>query len=100
MKTKTKNKAFTLVEVMVVIAIIAIFAAALSGPVFGSDAEGTTRVLSAQGYKDIKITGYKWFNGTKEYYNTGFEATAPNGTKVSGNVSRGLWFKGSTVRID
>lgn len=97
---KIKNKAFTLIEVMVVIAIIAIIGATLSGPVFGTDPEGATRVLSAQGFKDIKITGYKWFNGTKEYYNTGFEATAPNGTKVSGSVTKGFWFKGSTVRMD
>ena len=97
---KTKNKAFTLVEVMIVVVIIGIISAIVAGPMIGTDAEGATRVLSAQGYKDVKITGYKWFNGTQEYYNTGFEATAPNGAKVSGNVSRGIWFKGSTVRLD
>ncbi len=97
---KTKNKAFTLVEILIIIAIIGIVAVPLSGPVFGTDAKDATRVLSAQGYKDIKITGYKWFNGTKEFYNTGFEATAPNGSKVSGNVSKGVLFKGSTVRLD
>jgi len=68
--------------------------------VFGVDAEGATRTLQASGFKDIKITGYKWFNGTEDFYNTGFEATGPNGTRVSGNVSRGLLFKGSTIRFD
>ena len=97
---KNKNKAFTLVEVMIVIIIIAIVGATLSAPFIGTDPVGTTRVLSAQGYKDIKITGYRWFNGTEEYYNTGFEATAPNGTRVSGNVTKGFWLKGATVRMD
>lgn len=69
-------------------------------PIFGVDAVGATKVLEASGYKDIKITGYKWFNGTNDFYNTGFEATAPNGSKMSGNVSKGLFFKGSTIRLD
>jgi prepilin-type N-terminal cleavage/methylation domain-containing protein len=94
------NKGYTLVEVMVALVIISVLVFAIGGPVFGSDPEGATRVLQANNYKDIKITGYKWFNGTKEYYNTGFEATAPNGTRVSGNVSRGILFKGSTIRLD
>ena len=97
---KIKTKAFTLVEVMIVIIIITIIGTLVSGPILGTDPEGATRVLSAQGYKDIKITGYKWFNGTKEYYNTGFVATAPNGTKVTGYVSKGLLLKGSTIRMD
>ena len=57
-------------------------------------------VNAAKFTKEIKITGYKWFNGTKDFYNTGFVATAPNGAKVSGNVSKGVLFKGSTVRLD
>lgn len=98
---KTKNKAHTLVEIMVVLVAISIVGFFLfGGPIFGSDGPDATRVLSAQGYKEIKITGYKWFNGTKDFYNTGFVATAPNGAKVSGNVSKGLLFKGSTVRLD
>jgi len=71
-----------------------------TGPIFGVDPEGATKVLKSTGFTDIKITGYKWFNGTQDYFNTGFIATAPNGTKVSGNVSRGIFFKGSTVRLD
>ena len=68
--------------------------------IFGVDAEGATRTLQANGFKDIKITGYKWFNGTEDFYNTGFEATGPNGMRMSGNVSRGLLFKGATIRFD
>ena len=97
---KTKNRAFTLVEILIVMVIATIVFVPLSGPVFGTDPEGATRVLSAQGFTNIKITGYKWFNGTREYYNTGFIATAPNGAKVKGSVSKGFWFKGSTVRMD
>ena len=69
-------------------------------PLFGVDPEGATKVLQANGYKNITITGYKWFNGTKDFYNTGFVAVSPNGTTVSGYVSRGIIFKGSTIRFD
>lgn len=68
--------------------------------VFGVDAEGATRTLEANGFTNIHITGYKWFNGTEDFYNTGFEATGPNGIRISGNVSKGLLFKGSTIRFD
>ena len=71
-----------------------------TGPIFGVDPEGATKVLKSTGFTDIKITGYKWFNGTPDFYNTGFEATGPNGVKMSGNVSRGIFFKGSTIRFD
>ena len=71
-----------------------------TGPIFGVDPEGATKVLKSNGFTDIKITGYKWFNGTPDFYNTGFEASGPNGLKMSGNVSRGIFFKGSTIRFD
>ena len=71
-----------------------------TGPIFGVDPQGATKVLQANGYKNITITGYKWFNGTKDFYNTGFVAVSPNGTTVSGYVSRGIIFKGSTIRFD
>ena len=69
-------------------------------PILGTDPEGATRVLEASGYKDINITGYKWFNGSDEFYNTAFVATAPNGAKITGCVTKGFWFKGSTIRLD
>lgn len=66
-----------------------------------TDPEGATRTLSAQGYKDISITGYRPFGGSdNDWYITGFEATAPNGQHVTGCVTRGVWMKGNTVRLD
>lgn len=92
------SKDYTVATILLWLAlIICLF---FSSPIFGTDPQGATKVLEANNYKDIKITGYKWFNGTKDFYNTGFEATAPNGSKVSGNVSKGLFFKGSTIRLD
>lgn len=69
-------------------------------PIFGVDPEGARKLLEAGGFKEVKITGYKWFNGTDDFYNTGFEAISPTGVKMSGNVSKGLFFKGSTIRFD
>lgn len=80
--------------------ILFLFACLSIRPLFGSDPEGATKVLQANGYKNITITGYKWFNGTHDFYNTGFVAVSPNGTNVSGYVSRGIIFKGSTIRFD
>lgn len=101
---KINNKIETLKEISGVVFVLILFSVgvgmAVFAPVLAVDADGATRVLQASGYKDIKITGYKWFNGTQDYFNTGFIATAPDGTKVSGNVSRGIFFKGSTVRLD
>ena len=97
---KKNNKGTTLGALLVLILLFAGIAMTVFAPIIAVDAEGATRVLKANGFTDIKITGYKWFNGTQDYFNTGFIATAPNGTKVSGNVSRGIFFKGSTVRLD
>jgi hypothetical protein len=97
---KTNNKGNTLGAVLVLILFIAGIAMTVFAPVLAVDADGATRVLKANGFTDIKITGYKWFNGTQDYYNTGFEATGVNGTRVTGNVSRGIFFKGSTIRLD
>jgi hypothetical protein len=97
---KTNNKGTTLGALLVLILLFAGIAMIVFAPIIAVDADGATRVLQASGYKDIKITGYKWFNGTQDYYNTGFEATGVNGARVSGNVSRGIFLKGSTIRLD
>ena len=97
---KTNNKGNTLGVVFILILLFAGIAMTVFAPIIAVDAEGATRVLKANGFTDIKITGYKWFNGTKDYYNTGFEATGVNGARVSGNVSRGIFLKGSTIRLD
>jgi hypothetical protein len=101
---KINNKIETLKEISGVVFILILFSVGVGmaafAPVLAVDAEGATRVLKANGFTDIKITGYKWFNGTQDYYNTGFEATGVNGARVSGNVSRGIFLKGSTIRLD
>ena len=66
-----------------------------------TDAPKATSVLTAQGYQNIRITGYNWMACSKgDFYHTGFSAKSPNGTQVNGTVCSGLLFKGSTVRLD
>lgn len=65
-----------------------------------TDESGTKALLEAQGYKNVKITGYRYFMaGQDDTYSTGFEATSPNGTLVTGAVTK-AWGKGSTIRFD
>lgn len=60
-----------------------------------SDAE---RALSAQGFTDVRYTGYQWFACSKDdFYHTGFVAKNQNGKDVSGVVCSGIWFKSATV---
>lgn len=69
-----------------------------------SDADGAKRILQAQGYKEVQITGYRWFGGCgqNDNYRTGFRAIAPGGTNVEGVVCSGIspFGKSSTIRID
>jgi len=63
--------------------------------------DNARQILEQQGYTDIEITGWRPFMaGKDDSVSTGFEATAPNGQRVSGAVTGGLIFKGSTVRFD
>lgn len=63
--------------------------------------DGATRVLKENGFKDVQITGYKWLTCSEDdIYHTGFRAIGPVGTKVSGTVCEGLFFKNSTIRFD
>lgn len=65
-----------------------------------TDDDGTTRVLSDMGYRDIQTQGYAAFRcGQDDTFATGFRATAPSGRTITGTVCKGL-LKGSTVRID
>jgi hypothetical protein len=60
-----------------------------------------TEVLEAQGYTDIRITGYDAFACSKDdAFHTGFVAKSPNGRTVKGVVCAGLVFKGATIRFD
>lgn len=65
------------------------------------DEPGATKVLQENGYTYIKITGYRYFmKGQDDAYATGFEAISSSGHPVSGSVTRGLWYKGATIRFD
>jgi hypothetical protein len=66
-----------------------------------TDPVGASSTLYHQGYKNVHITGYRWFAGSEsDHYHTGFEATSPSGDQVTGTVTSGLWMKGNTVRLD
>lgn len=59
------------------------------------------RTLEAAGYKNVTITGWRPFARSKDdWFSTGFSATGPNGTVVTGAVTGGLLFKGNTIRTD
>ena len=92
-KNIMKSVAAVFVFIAVAIAIVLIIPAACT------DENTARRVLSENGYKNINITGYRFFNGTNDQFVTGFEATSPSGSRVSGVVSNG-WLKGATIRFD
>lgn len=87
--------------VKILIFIILLLIAVFSGPIFGVDESGATRILAQQGYTEIQITGYRWFVGDKgDFYHTGFTAKSSAKIDVTGTVTRGLIFKSSTIRFD
>lgn len=81
--------------------VLVIVAACLGGVLAGCTSETeATRALSGAGYSDIKMTGYRPFLcDEKDTLSTGFEATGPNGNRVSGAVCSGI-LKGATIRFD
>lgn len=80
--------------------LLALLALALLGLSACTDADGTRRTLSAQGYTDIEITGFRPFmKGKDDTFSTGFKAKSPGGQVVTGAVTRG-YLKGSTIRLD
>jgi len=74
--------------------------ALVSISLFGcSSSSEARRVLEANGYTSIETTGHKFFACSEDdVFSTGFEATSPNGTRVSGAVCSG-WLKGATIRF-
>ena len=65
-----------------------------------TNAKEATRVLQAQGFKNIEITGYNFFGcGKGDKVHTGFTAVGLDGQRIEGTVCSGLIFKGSTVRF-
>lgn len=80
------------------IVAIAMLAAAAAGC---TQPEHARSVLVAQGYRDVKMTGYDFFNCSKDdFYHDQFSAISPSGQRVTGVVCAGLLFKGATVRLD
>ena len=78
---------------------IIILAMAVSLSSCFTDNKDAYRVLSDQGYTDIKITGYSCFVCDKsDFYSTGFTAKTAAGKEVKGVVCKGI-FKGSTIRL-
>lgn len=70
---------------------------ALSGCTADNEAQ---RVLSGQGYSDIKLTGYRVLTcSDDDTFHTGFTARSISGAKVSGTVCSGI-IKGATIRLD
>ncbi len=66
-----------------------------------TDPEASKRILEANGFKNIKITGYNFFDCSKDdFYHTGFTATSPTGQQVSGTVCSGIVFKSHTIRFE
>lgn len=96
-----KNRGFTLIELMIVIAIIAIVVVAFGGLITGcTDKPAAARSLEGAGYSDIVLTGYRWRGcSDDDTFHTGFTAKGPTGKSVSGVVCSG-WFKGATIRTD
>lgn len=85
--------------VVMILLIIAIFA---SGLIFSKSFKGedAVRVLQAEGYTNIELTGYRWFTcGEDDTFSNGFKATGKNGTTITGCVCSGF-FKGNTIRLD
>lgn len=63
------------------------------------DSDTASNVLSANGFKDIVITGYDAFGCSDEdSFRTAFQATSPSGQRVTGVVCSG-YMKGSTIRF-
>ena len=57
------------------------------------------RILKYDGYENVQITGYRFFDcGKDDSFRTGFIATK-NGRTIEGVVCGGL-LKSSTIRID
>jgi hypothetical protein len=66
-----------------------------------TDPDNATRILEANGFTNIEITGYSWFScSEKDAQSTGFKAVGPTGVKVEGAVCSGLFFKNSTIRFE
>lgn len=66
-----------------------------------TDEKNAYRVLTANGFTDIQMTGYAWLAcSDKDTFSTGFTAKGPTGIPVKGAVCSGMLFKNSTIRFE
>ena len=87
-----------LISIGIGIALLAAFP--FVAPVALTTPDRATQTLLAQGYTEVRTTGYAYFDcGTGDLFATAFEATSPSGQRVEGAVCSGL-LKGNTVRLD
>jgi hypothetical protein len=94
MMTKIEKLITTVIVITIVIGLFTILPTGCTQP------DKTVRLLEQQGYTNVTITGWRPFMASsKESFSTGFEATSPNGNRVSGAVTGGF-LKGSTIRFD
>jgi hypothetical protein len=87
-----------LISIGIGIALLAAFP--FVAPVALTTPDRATQTLLAQGYTEVRTTGYAYFDcGKGDLFATAFEATSPSGQRVEGAVCSGL-LKGNTVRLD
>jgi len=87
---------YTVFGLTIILSIILTFAI-----VDKTDVKGASSVLIHSGYTPISVGGYDFWNGGKnDFYKTKFTAKAPNGDIVTGCVTKGLFGKGSTIRLN
>lgn len=64
-----------------------------------NNSEEAINALQASGYRDITITGYKYFGCDRnDLFRIGFNAVGPTGIPASGVVCSGP-LKGATIRL-
>lgn len=83
-----------------IIVYLAVFIIAIGGMfAFGSDDKAATRLLTKNGYTDIRIKGYEFFGcGKDEFFHTAFVAKNQYGVEIEGIVCKGI-LKDSTIRF-
>ena len=83
--------------------VMGLIAAVLSVVILSgcTDEKNAQRVLTANGFTDIQMTGYAWLAcSEKDTFATGFTAKGPTGIPVKGAVCSGALFKNSTIRFE
>lgn len=65
-----------------------------------TDSSSANKALDDMGFKEVEITGWRWFGCGEDYmFHTGYRAKNPNSKVVTGTVCSG-WLKGSSVKFD